>query len=114
MAASLTDFAQVLTIIEPALFTREAEKLWSETTRDQCVTFLSQYPNAGQVIPGSGGCRKLRWGAPDRGKRGGIRLIYFNRLNLGEIWLLMIYAKSTRSDLSAHQLKEIRDALKDL
>lgn len=66
------------------------------------------------VIPGSGGLRKLRWSLRGSGKRGGVRVIYFNRLNRGEIWLLAIYAKGDQETITSDQLRGLRDALKDL
>jgi hypothetical protein len=66
------------------------------------------------VIPDSGGLRKLRWSLRGSGKRGGVRVIYFNRLNRGEIWLLAIYAKGDQETITSDQLRGLRDALKDL
>jgi len=68
---------------------------------------------AGNVILGGGGCRKIRWSRAGAGKRGGVRIIYYNRLFNGEIWLLVIYAKSVRGNIPEHILKEIREAIED-
>jgi hypothetical protein len=68
-------------------------------------------PEAGDVIPGSDGCRKVRWIRSGMGKRGGVRVIYFNRLNEGMLWLLLIYGKSVRDNISTHVLRAIRDEL---
>ncbi|MDO8595701.1 MAG: transcriptional regulator, partial [Sulfuricaulis sp.] len=65
------------------------------------------------VIPGSGGCRKLRWSRKGMGKRGGVRVIYFNRLESGEIWLLLIYAKSVRENIPAHVLRKVKEEIED-
>ena len=62
-------------------------------------------------FPGSGGCRKIRWGRAGTGKRGGVRIIYFTRLANGEIWLLVIYAKSALGDIPAHILRAIREEI---
>ena len=63
------------------------------------------------MIPGSGGCRKVRWSRSGMGKRGGVRVIYFNRLENGVIWLLVIYAKAVRGNIPAHLLKAIKEEL---
>ncbi|WP_366636650.1 transcriptional regulator [Aquisalimonas sp.] len=72
---------------------------------------LAANPEAGDVIPGSGGCRKVRWGRAGAGKRGGVRVIYFTRLASGEIWMLLVYAKSVRDNIPAHILRAIREEL---
>ena len=66
---------------------------------------------AGDVIAGSGGCRKVRWSRAGVGKRGGVRVIFFNRLTNGQIWLLVIYAKAVRGSIPAHLLKAIRESI---
>lgn len=66
---------------------------------------------AGEVIPGSGGCRKVRWARSGMDKRGGVRVIYFNRLENGLIWLLVIYAKAVRENIPAHLLKAVKEEL---
>ena len=61
------------------------------------------------MIPGSGGYRKVRWKRPGTGKSGGVRVIYFNRLENGVIWLLVIYAKAVHETIPAHLLRAIKD-----
>jgi len=68
-------------------------------------------PEAGDVIPGSGGVRKLRWGVAGRGKRGGLRVIYFLRLRQGEIWMLTLYAKNVADNIPAKVLKKITEEI---
>ena len=70
-------------------------------------------PDKGNVIPGGGGLRKLRWGLPGRGKRGGARVIYYWFAAANVIYLLMIYAKNEQEDLTADQLKSLRRAIED-
>ena len=65
------------------------------------------------MIPGSGGVRKLRWRQPGRGKRGGLRVIYFFEKSEDEIWLLTIYAKSEKDDMPAPILKRIREEIEN-
>jgi hypothetical protein len=68
-------------------------------------------PQAGDVIPGSGGVRKLRWSVAGRGKRGGIRVIYFLRLRQGEIWMLTLYAKNVTDNIPAKVLRKIKEKI---
>jgi len=65
------------------------------------------------MVPGSGGVRKLRWAAAGRGKRGGLRVIYYLRSARGEIWMLTLYGKNVREDIPAHLLKRIKEAIGD-
>lgn len=75
--------------------------------------WLSANPQAGDVVPGTGGLRKVRWSRPGMGKRGGVRVIHFNRLENGVIHLLVIYAKSVRGDIPASTLKAIKQELEN-
>lgn len=74
---------------------------------------MMQRPEAGQVIPGSGGVRKLRWSRPGMGKRGGLRVIYFVRYAPNEFWMLTIYAKARHDNVPAHILKQLLEAFRD-
>jgi hypothetical protein len=98
----------VFSFIETRLFTRlVAEYLTDDEYRD-LQTALAERPEAGSVIPGSGGIRKLRWGARGRGKRGGYRVIYYAKTAEGVIWMLTIYPKSVADNISEQMLRRIR------
>ena len=71
--------------------------------------FLLEHPNAGEVIPHSGGCRKLRWTTKGKGKRGGLRVIYFLRLNPGQIILMTMYAKNVQENISSKLLRDLKE-----
>ncbi|QJD30938.1 transcriptional regulator [Methylococcus geothermalis] len=103
----------MLTLAETPTFKAEADKLWSEAERLEFFTWLASNPDAGDVIPGSGGCRKVRWSRSGSGKQGGVRVIYFTRLSAGEIWLLLVYAKSVRDSIPGHILKVVRDEIEN-
>ena len=99
------------TVFETDLFAADAESIWSDAERFEFVSWIAKNPLAGDVIPASGGCRKVRWARAGTGKRGGARVIYFNRLDDGVIWLLVIYAKAVRADIPAGILKSIKETI---
>ena len=99
------------TIIETPTFQEDARRIWSEQERGAFCAWLAANPEVGDVIPGSGGCRKVRWSSAGSGKRGGARIIYYNQLANGEIWLLVIYTKSVTGNIPAHIFKSIREAI---
>ena len=68
-------------------------------------------PEAGDLIRGSGGVRKLRWGLAGRGKRGGARVIYYLRLRQGQVWMLTLYAKNETDSIPGPILKKIKEEL---
>jgi len=101
------------TVVETSTFAKDADRLWTRDERAEFCVWIAAHPEAGQVIPGSGGCRKIRWSKAQSGKRGGVRVIYFTRLPEGQIWLLVIYAKSVIANIPAHLLKAIRQELEN-
>ena len=101
------------TFAETPTFAADADRLWSEEERLEIMTWLASNPEAGDVIPESGGCRKVRWSRSGTGKRGGVRVIYFARLSVGEIWLLLVYAKSVRDNIPGHLLKAVRKEIEN-
>ncbi|HEX4974979.1 MAG TPA: transcriptional regulator [Pseudomonadales bacterium] len=101
------------TIVETPTFVVDAKKLWTEEERGAFCAWLAANPEAGDVIAGSGGCRKVRWARAGRGKSGGVRVIYFTRLACGKIWLLVIYAKSVRGNIPVHILNSVRETIEN-
>lgn len=99
------------TVIETDVFVRAAAQVWTDSERVEFINWLAANPDAGDVIPGAGGCRKVRWTRSGMGKRGGARVIYFNRLEHGEIWLLMVYVKAKFDNLPMSFLKQLREAI---
>lgn len=101
----------MLTVIESPLFTRLWPDYWTAGEHGDFVLHLAVNPEAGDLIPGSGGCRKIRWGRPGMGKRGGVRVIYTVRLKRGAIVLLTIYSKRAQDNISAQILRKIAEEL---
>lgn len=101
----------MLTVIESPLFTKLWPDYWSEEERGEFAAFIAHAPKAGDVIPGSGGCRKIRWTLAGMGKRGGVRVIYTAHLIVGVVVLLVIYSKSARDNIPAHVLKQIAEEM---
>jgi hypothetical protein len=103
----------MLTVVESPLFQGLRPDYWSEDERGEFASWLAHSPDAGDVVPGSGGVRKVRWSRKGAGKRGGVRVVYFNRLANGEIWLLLIYAKSATDNVAASVLKQLKQEIED-
>lgn len=82
----------------------------SDDEYSELQQLLVSHPEAGDLIRGSGGVRKLRWGVAGRGKRGGIRVIYYVR-SREEIWMLTLYAKNVEEKIPAHVLKKIKEEI---
>ena len=101
------------TIIETPTFKEDADKLWTEEERGAFCSWLAANPEAGDVIPRIGSCRKIRWSKVGTGKRGGVRVVYFTKLASGEIWLLVIYSKVVKENIPSHILKQIREVLEN-
>lgn len=93
------------TVAETEEFTESASKIWSEDEKSEFINFLSQHPFAGDVIPKSSGFRKIRWTAKNKGKRSGVRVIYYNVLENGMIICFTIYAKNELENISTSRLK---------
>lgn len=103
----------MLTFIETRLFTRLVGEYLSDGEYLKLQATLASDPEAGAVIPATGGIRKLRWGLADRGKRGGLRVIYYLRLSKGVIWMLTLYPKNVADNIPAHVLRQIRKEIED-
>ncbi len=88
------------TIVEVPSYLKAAEKLLTEREQDAIVEALAANPQAGDVIPGTSGCRKLRFGKQGLGKRGGVRLIYLYGGPNFPVFLLTVYAKNEKGNLS--------------
>lgn len=103
----------MFTFIETRLFSRLVRNYLSEDDYCKLQSELIENPEAGAVVCGSGGVRKLRWAATGRGKRGGYRVIYFVRRPESIIWMLTIYPKNVTDSIPGHVLKKIREEIEN-
>jgi len=103
----------MLTVVETLLFQRQWPLYWTEEERGAFAAYIAERPSAGDVVPESGGIRKVRWGRAGSGKSGGVRVIYFVRSAEDEVVLLTLYAKSSTDNLTGPKLKESRRALEE-
>jgi mRNA-degrading endonuclease RelE of RelBE toxin-antitoxin system len=99
--------------IEAPAFTRHLYEYLTDDEYFGLQNFLLINPEAGKVVPGSGGVRKVRWGMSGRGKSGGVRVIYYFKRQDDEIWLLTIYSKSELDNIPAHILRLIAKEVKN-
>lgn len=96
-----------ITIAELLSFQRDADHVFTEVERKALTDYLAANPSMGDVIPGTGGIRKIRWGARGGGKRGGARVIYYFRdLNM-PLFLLAVYVKGEKSNLTSSEKKQM-------
>jgi hypothetical protein len=98
----------LLTVAETQLFIRQAASVWTDAERNAFVDFIAANPEEGDVIPGTGGVRKLRWGRQGSGKRGGCRIVYFYHDDAMPLYLLMVYAKAQQEDLSPDEKRRVQ------
>jgi len=95
-------------IIETTIFTRHIRQLLSDEQYRELQQHLIARPDAGKIIPNSGGLRKLRWVLPGQGKRGGLRLIYYWARSSDQILMLFTYPKQEQEDLPRSQLRILK------
>jgi mRNA-degrading endonuclease RelE of RelBE toxin-antitoxin system len=99
--------------IETPVFTKLVTELISDDEYRKLQLALVLRPEAGKIIPGSSGLRKIRWKGGGSGKRGGLRLIYFWDAPEDIIYMLLIYKKSKQKDLTPNQVKTLRNLVKE-
>lgn len=100
--------------IETAVFTRLITEILSDEDYRLLQNDLAKNPLAGDVIPGGGGIRKLRFALPGKGKRGGARLIYYWQTSMHKTYMLLAYAKAKKENLEPEQVAILKALVKEL
>ena len=103
-----------MVFVELTPFVDFRSRHWKDEDLRRLQNFLLLTPDAGDVIHGGGGLRKLRWMVKGRGKRGGARVIYYRYVPGERIYLVYAYRKSERSDLTREQVKVLGQLMKDI
>lgn len=97
----------LLTVAETPEYIRQAVRLLSDDERSAIVRHLAEHPTAGVLIEGTGGVRKLRWGRGGRGKSSGVRVIYYVHSDAMPLYLLTVFGKGDRANLSKAERNEL-------
>ena len=97
----------MLTIAELPEYIRIADKLLSEIERQDVIRYLAEHPKAGDLMEGTGGLRKLRWGRGGQGKSGGVRIIYYFHDEVMPLYLLTLFAKGDQANLSKAERNDL-------
>ena len=105
---------RLITVVETPLFLKKASSIFEEEERGALIAFVAANPEAGLVIPGTGGIRKLRWAAKGKGKRGGARVIYYFHNEAVPVFMLSAYAKGEKTDLSQTERNELKKLVPQL
>lgn len=101
----------MFTVTETPMFRRYAAQVWDDDEREAFIDYIAAHSDIGEVMPGFAPLRKVRWRSAGRGKRGGVRVIYYTRPEEGKVNLLIVYAKGKTANLSQAFLHELRQLL---
>jgi hypothetical protein len=99
----------MFTFIESSIFSRELANYLDDDEYGDLQQYLINNSESGDIIPGFGGVRKLRWQRRGMGKRGGVRIIYYVMAKQNEIWMLTLYAKSVHDSIPAHIVRAMKE-----
>lgn len=102
----------VMVFIETSAFTKHVGHYLTDDEYLGLQLSLIQRPDAGRLVPGTGGVRKIRWTMAGKGKRGGVRVIYYWHVSADQIWMLTIYSKSERENIPSYILRQIAEEIK--
>jgi hypothetical protein len=102
-----------MVIVETLIFTRQVLELLTDDEYHKLQVVVANRPSAGALIKGGGGLRKIRWATKGRGKRGGVRVIYYWAVKQERLLMLFMYPKSERDYLSPDQLRILRKIVED-
>lgn len=100
--------------IESRIFTAYLPDYLTDEEYSKLQEYLWENLEAGDLVRGSGGVRKIRWTQSGRGKSGGVRICYYSKSRSGQVFLLTIYAKNARVSIPGHVLKQIKEEMEEL
>ena len=112
MTYRTADENPLISVCETDEFLSRAAKIWSDEERSEFVDYIAAQPDVGDIVPGAGGIRKVRWSRAGAGKRGGVRVIYYFYGDAVPLYLLSIFAKNQKSDLNAEDKKALSEFAK--
>jgi hypothetical protein len=102
---------RLITVVETRQFQQRAATRMSDEERQAFITYIATDPEAGVIVPSTGGVRKVRWGVNSRGKRGGLRVMYYYHDDQMPIFLLTVFAKNEQDDISESEKRVMRQAI---
>lgn len=104
----------MITVAETIAFQRKVEGLLSDREKADLIDYLAEHPNAGTLMQGTGGIRKLRWAQTGRGKSGGVRVIYYFHSEMMPLYLLTVFGKNEKTNPSKEEQNFLAKAVKEL
>lgn len=104
----------MITVAETRTFQGKAARLLSAREREELIAYLAEHPAAGVVMEGTGGIRKLRWARSGHGKSGGVRVIYYFHDTSMPLYLLTVFGKNEKANLSKAERNLLSRAVKAL
>ena len=104
----------MITVAETEPFQRKVGRLLTEDVKAELIAYLAMNPNAGVLIQGTGGIRKLRWARSGQGKSGGVRVIYYFHNEMMPLYLLTLFGKNEKTNISKEEKNELSKAVKVL
>ncbi|SRR6266568_501130 len=106
--------SELITVVETASFMADAKSCMSDEERSEAVSMIAANPECGDVIPGGGGIRKVRFAIGGRGKSGGVRVIYYYHNERVPVFLLAVFAKNDQANLTKAETNMLGNAAKML
>jgi hypothetical protein len=102
---------RLITVVETRQFQQRAATRMSDEERQAFITYIATDPEAGVIVPSTGGVRKVRWGIDSRGKRGGLRVMYYYHDDQMPIFLLTVFAKNEKDDIAESEKRVMRQVI---
>ena len=104
----------MITVAETESFQRKIIKLLTPDEKEDLIDYLSEHPSSGDLIQRTGGIRKLRWGRGTKGKSGGVRVIYYYHSEMMPLYLLAVFGKNEKENISSEEKNILSKAVKEL